>query len=285
MNRSSIIFSRALAIAEPNATAILLLVLGVLIAISVLFSRGADRLGVPVLLVFILLGMLGGSEGIGGIWFDNYALAVRFGTVALVLILFDGGLNTEAAAVREAIYPATILATVGVALTAGIVALAARALRLSWPEALLLGAVVSSTDAAAIFAVLRGAKLNLQRRVGRLLELESCINDPMAVILTLLVIHTLPGGRSSIWRALLGVPIQLAVGAGVGFILGYGGAWLLRRARVTTIGLLPALTLAIAFVSFGRNHGAGQRVSCRLRDGRRHRQQRAAVSQRLGARA
>ena len=154
MNRSSIIFSGALAIAEPNATAILLLVLGVLIAISVLFSRGADRLGVPVLLVFILLGMLGGSEGIGGIWFDNYALAVRFGTVALVLILFDGGLNTEAAAVREAIYRATILATVGVALTAGIVALAARALRLSWPEALLLGAVVSSTDAAAILAAM-----------------------------------------------------------------------------------------------------------------------------------
>src|SRR5262249_29082289 len=156
VNTTELMLSAPLAIAEPNATAILLLVLGVLIAISVLFSRGADRLGVPLVLVFILLGMLGGSEGPGGIWFDNYALAVRFGRVALVLILSDGGLNTEAAARREAIYPATILATIGVALTAGIVALLARAMRLPWSESLLLGAVVSSTDAAAIFAVLRG---------------------------------------------------------------------------------------------------------------------------------
>src|SRR5262245_41294011 len=195
-----------LATAEPNATAILLLVLGALMAISVLFSRGADRLGVPLVLVFIVLGMLGGSEALGGVWFDDYTLAVRFGTIALVLILFDGGLNTEASAIREVIYPASILATVGVAITAALVALAARAMRLPWSEALLLGAVVSSTDAAATFAILRGGNLQLKRRVGRVLELESCINDPMAVILTLSVIHVLGGGHASIWKALLDVP-------------------------------------------------------------------------------
>ena len=144
---------------EPNATAVLLLVFGLLIAVSVLLSRSVDRLGVPVVLLFLVLGMLGGSEGLGGVWFDDYELTVRVGTISLILILFDGGLNTSIASVRSVLAPASVLATLGVVLTAGGVALAGRALGLDWNAALLLGAVVSSTDAAAVFAVLRGGQL------------------------------------------------------------------------------------------------------------------------------
>jgi cell volume regulation protein A len=238
---------------EPEATAVLLLVLGTLVATSVLFSRMANRLGVPVALFFLVLGMLGGSEGIGGVEFENYGFAVRLGTAALVLILFDGGLNTSSSSIRSALLPAMALATVGVALTAGLVAVSARLFGVPWPQALLLGAVVSPTDAAAIFAMLRGAGLRLKPRVGHVIEVESCLNDPMAVILTTGMIEFAKSGAGAghAMQALLWeVPIQLAVGAGMGFIFGYTSRLLLRRAHRISPGLLPALTLAIALLSF-----------------------------------
>jgi cell volume regulation protein A len=238
-------------VTEPGATAILLTVFGVLIACSVLFSRAVDRLGVPIVLLFLLLGILGGSEGIGGLHFDDYGLAVRIGTIALVLILFDGGLNTSARSIRSVLAPASWLATAGVLMTAGIVTLAGRAFSLTWGEALLLGAVVSSTDAAAVFAVLRGGRIQLRGKVGRTIELESCVNDPMAVILTLSLVDFLSRGSMSWSWTLLAVPLQLIIGAGVGLLIGWVGKWLLWRVRIETVGLYPALTLALAFVSFG----------------------------------
>ena len=155
---------------EPQATALLLATCGLLLGVSVVFSRASTRIGVPIALLFILVGMLAGSEGLGRIAFDDYRFAFRLGTLALALILFDGGLNTPLASVRRAAAPAGVLATVGVAGTAALVAAAAHALGLGWREALLLGAVVSSTDAAAVFAVLRGSGLQLKRRVGVTLE-------------------------------------------------------------------------------------------------------------------
>jgi len=240
-----------LAIVEPYSTAVFLLVVGVLIGVSGLISKTADRLGVPVVLLFLVLGMLGGSEGLGGIEFTDYSVAVRLGTMALVLILFDGGLNTSFSSIRQVIGPASVLATFGVAATAGLVALSAWVLGLPWPAALLLGAVVSSTDAAAVFAVLRGGGASLKPRVGRTIEVESCINDPMAVILTTTMIQFLTAEQPLGWRPLLDVPIQLAVGAGVGIVLGFLGVFVLRRVRLGTVGLYPALTLALAFFSFG----------------------------------
>ncbi len=240
-----------LAMVEPQGTAILLLVLGLMIAFSVLFSRHIDRLGVPIVLLFLVLGMLGGSEGMGGIAFADYGVAVRVGTIYLVLILLDGGMNTSWGAVRRIIVPAGILATAGVALTAALVALFACALGLAWTEALLLGAVVSSTDAAAVLAVLRGGRLSLQPRVGNTLEVESCINDPMAVILTVTMIEVAKSPDALRWTLLVGVPLQLAVGVMVGVLLGYLGRRLVRRVHLPTVGLYPALTLALAFLSFG----------------------------------
>jgi cell volume regulation protein A len=148
-------------VAEPLATAIFLATVGILLAVSVLFSRTTERFSLPVALLFLVIGMLAGSEGIGGIAFENYGFAFRLGTAALVFILFDGGLNTSLSAVQEAIRPAGVLATAGVIGTAALTGLAAHLLGFDWPAALLLGAIVSSTDAAAVFAVLRGSGVNL----------------------------------------------------------------------------------------------------------------------------
>lgn len=237
---------------EPAATALLLTTCGLLLGASVLFSRASQRIGVPIALLFLLLGILAGSEGIGGIVFADYGLAFRLGSLALALILFDGGLNTPLREVRNAWAPAGLLATVGVALTGALMAVLAHFFGLSWPEALLLGAVVSSTDAASVFAVLRGSGLSLKRRVGVTLELESGLNDPVAVILTTALSHNLlhPGGIEG-WRLGVDVITQLALGATVGWAIGTAGRQLLGRLRLVSGGLYPAFTLSLALLAFG----------------------------------
>jgi cell volume regulation protein A len=246
---------------EPLPTALLLTIFGVLLAISALFSRASQRVGVPVALLFLGIGVLAGSEGIGGIPFNDYRLAFRLGTVALTLILFDGGLNTSPAQVRRVLAPAALLATVGVVGTAALVAAAAHWLGFEWPVAMLLGAVVSSTDAAAVFAVLRGSGLSLKRRVGTTLELESGINDPVAVILTTVLTSYLVNPASSPgWRVALEVVREIVVGGALGLAIGYGGRALLARYRLPAGGLYPALTLALALLAFGVPtlvHGSG----------------------------
>jgi potassium/hydrogen antiporter len=250
-----------MAVHEPEAIALLLLTCGLLLAISVLFSRASQRFGVPIALLFLGVGMLAGSEGLGGIEFNNYRFAFRIGVLALALILFDGGLNTPLNAVRRAAGPAGVLATVGVAGTATLLAVGAHFLGVGWREALLLGAVVSSTDAAAVFAVLRGSGLQLKRRVGVTLEVESGINDPMAVILTTVLTQNLltPGSTMSWWIP-VEVTVQIAVGALVGAGVGYGGRYLLSRLALATGGLYPVMTLALGLVAFGLAtliHGSG----------------------------
>lgn len=246
---------------EPQATALLLATCGLLLGVSVIFSRASQRFGVPIALLFLVVGMLAGSEGIGGIDFTDYHFAFRLGTLALALILFDGGLNTPLSAVRRAAGPAGILATVGVAGTAALVAAGAHLSGLGWREALLLGAVVSSTDAAAVFSVLRGSGLQLKRRVGVTLEVESGINDPVAVILTTVLTHNLltPGAAAG-WRIPVEIVIQIAVGGVVGAGVGYGGRYLLSRLSLPTGGLYPVMTLALGLVAFGLAtivHGSG----------------------------
>jgi cell volume regulation protein A len=240
-----------LAAAEPLATAVLLAVFGLLMAFSVLFSRLMERVGVPVVLLFLVLGMLAGSEGVLGVDFDNYAFAYRVGTIALVLILFEGGLNTTLSAIRRSAAPASVLATAGVAATAALVALFARLLGLTWTEAWLLGAVVSSTDAATVFAVLRGGGIRLARRVGTTLEVESGLNDPLAVILTMALVEAARSGSPISWTLAPAVALQLLIGAGVGIALGLGSRSALRRLRLSTAGLYAVLTLALGFAAYG----------------------------------
>jgi cell volume regulation protein A len=238
-------------LAEPFPTAVALLVTGVLLGVAVLASRTSGRLGVPFVLLFLVVGMAAGSEGIGRIAFEDYGLTFRVGTVALVLILFDGGLNTSIASVRRVLAPASLLATLGVAGTAGVTALGARALGFPWAAAMLLGAIVSSTDAAAVFSALRNAGIRIRPRVTHLLEVESGVNDPMAVILTLTVTRALVSGKGVTAWVLADIALQIAVGIAGGAVIGYAGRWLLGRVRPGAAGLYPVLTLAIAFFAFG----------------------------------
>jgi cell volume regulation protein A len=236
---------------EPTPTAIALAIFGALLIVSVLSSRASERAGVPVALLFLAVGVLAGSEGVGGIPFEDYGLAYRLGTVALVLILFDGGFNTPLAAVRRVAAPAAVLATVGVIVTAALLALGAYALGFGAATAMLLGAVVSSTDAAAVFAVLRGSGVHLQKRVGATLEVESGANDPMAVILTTVVTQgLLEPSRGLGWDIPLTVVVQIVVGGALGLAIGFGGRALLARVRVAAAGLYAVLLIGLACLAF-----------------------------------
>jgi cell volume regulation protein A len=237
---------------EPRAIAIFLTAFGVLIVLGVLTARASRRLGVPFALLFLATGVLAGEEAVGGIRFDDYHLAFRFGTVALVLILFDGGLNTPFSAIEMMWKPAALLATAGVIGTAALVAVAGRLLGLGWPEALLVGAVVSSTDAAAVFSVLRGSGLQVRKKLAYALELESGLNDPMAVILTLAfteLVRDPPRGLGA--DLLLDIPWQLGVGLVLGVAIGHGARLLLRRVPLVAGGLYPVITLAVATIAYG----------------------------------
>jgi cell volume regulation protein A len=246
---------------EPFSTALLLLVFGALLGVSALFTRASEQFGLPVVLIFLMIGVLAGVEGIGRIEFDNYGFAFRVGVIALALILFDGGLNTPMSALKRSARPAAVLATIGVAGTAGIFAAGAHFAGLPLAEALLLGAVVSSTDAAAIFSVLRGSGISLKWRVGTTLEVESGLNDPLAVILTTLLTRNLIAPIPLFdWMVLAEIALQIVVGLIVGLGIGYGGAELLKRVRLPSGGLYPIVTLALALVSFGAAtlmHGSG----------------------------
>ncbi|MFO0688407.1 MAG: potassium/proton antiporter [Myxococcota bacterium] len=235
---------------EPEATAAILAAVGILILLAGVASPLSRRLGVPALLIFLLLGMLAGSEGLGGIDFADYGLAYRLGTIALVLILFDGGLNTAPGVLRRAARPAGLLATVSVVATAALMTGFGVALGLEPRLALLAGAVVSSTDAAAVFSVLRGGGVRLRERTAAILEVESGLNDPMAVFLTIVATEFAlgePVDASSVAR-LFGE--QVVVGAAAGFACGHAARVLLPRLHLPAAGLYPVVTLAAAFLSF-----------------------------------
>jgi cell volume regulation protein A len=236
---------------EPAATAVVLGAIGVLLAAAALISPVSQRLGVPALLIVLLLGMVAGSEGLGGIPFDDYGLAFRLGTLALVLILFDGGLNTPVATLRRVALPSSLLATAAVLLTAAVVAAVGVLVGLSLPLAVLVGAVVSSTDAAAVFAVLRGSGVRLKQTSGATLEVESGLNDPMAFLLTVAATEVVLGSRPLGPALIVAGAAQLLVGAAGGLAVGAAARWLLRRAHLPVAGLYPVLTLATACIAFG----------------------------------
>ncbi|WP_027882305.1 potassium/proton antiporter [Meiothermus rufus] len=230
---------------------ILLLIAGILLLLSVLASRLGGRLGVPGLLLFLGIGMLAGSDGPGGIWFDNYALAQLVGTVALVFILFSGGLFTRWSTVRPILGPGLSLATLGVLLTMLLTGAFARwVLNLGWLEALLLGAIVSSTDASAVFSVLRERAVRLRRPLRPLLEFESGTNDPMAIFLTMGLVLLLTRPEVPLWQILPLFVQQMGLGLLLGLLLGLGSAWLLRRVRLGYAGLYAVFSVAIALLVF-----------------------------------
>lgn len=226
--------------------------LAVLLLLSVLASRLSDRFGIPALLLFLALGMLAGSDGPGGIYFDDPALAQSVGIVALIFILFSGGLDTRWSSVRPVFKHGLGLATLGVFLTALIVGLCASwVLGMSLESGILLGAIVSSTDAAAVFSILRSRGVNLKGRLKDLLELESGSNDPMAVFLTIGMIRLLTAPETHPSSLVVMFLLQMAIGAGVGYAAGMLLPRLANRLRLGAEGLYPVLSLSLVLLAYG----------------------------------
>jgi potassium/hydrogen antiporter len=235
-----------------------LLGVSVLLFLSVLASKASAKLGVPALLLFILIGMFAGSEGPGGIEFDYPRLAQSVGVVALVFILFAGGLDTEWASVRPILWHGIALSTVGVGLTAVSVAwFAVRILEFSLLEGLLLGSIVSSTDAAAVFAVLRSKNVSLKNPLKPLLEFESGSNDPMAVFLTIGFVSLLTNKDASLLDLLPMFLLQMPVGALLGWIMGKGMVLAINNFRLEYDGLYPVLSLSLVLFTYGITDALG----------------------------
>ncbi len=229
-----------------------LIALSVLLLVSVVLSKVSDRFGIPSLLLFLGIGMLAGSEGIGGIYFDDPALAQMVGIISLALLLFAGGLGTSWRTVRPVLPQGMALATIGVAITALIVGLlAAHLFGLPLLSGLLIGAIISSTDAAAVFTILRSKGVSLKGSLRPLLELESGSNDPMAVFLTIALLGLLAGTGGSWASVALAFLQQMAIGAVAGILGGEGLAHAINRLRLSYDGLYSVLTLAGALLIYG----------------------------------
>ncbi|KQY81356.1 potassium/proton antiporter [Pelomonas sp. Root1444] len=241
-----------------------------LVLIAIAGALYSHRFGLSHLLVFMVVGMLAGVDGPLGLPFDNYTLAVHVGNLALALILFDGGLRTRWVMVRDGMLPAGLLATVGVAATACMVAALARVvLDVPWAQGLLLGAAVSSTDAAAVFAQFSASKLKLEQRLAATIEVESGMNDPMAMVLTLgLIAWMAPrggqGGEAASGLAVL-MPL-LGQQLGLGALIGVAGgcltaAWVKRLPIEDDHDGLAALLMAalglLLFAATNRLGGSG----------------------------
>lgn len=236
----------------------ILIAAAILVLISVLVSKISDRYGVPALLLFLILGMLAGSDGPGGIYFDDPALAQFVGVIALVLILFSGGLSTDWDLVRPVLKKGLLLSTFGVFITAGVVGLFARILlNFSFIEGMLLGSIVSSTDAAAVFSILRSKGISLKGKLIPLLELESGSNDPMAIFLTVGLIQLITQPDQPPTSLIILFIRQMLLGTLCGFGMGWVTLFLVNHLKLGYEGLYPVLTLSLVFLTFGLTDALG----------------------------
>jgi potassium/hydrogen antiporter len=229
----------------------LILLAAVLLLTGVLLSKTSSRLGVPSLLLFLGLGMLAGSEGLLGVEFEDFALAQRYGIIALAFILFSGGAGTAWRDVRTILVPGVALATVAVLLSAIFLgAIAAAILRLPLLEGMLLGSVIASTDAAAVFSILRSRGVAIVPRLRHLLELESGSNDPAAVFLTvgmIAIIEQTTGGAIDLVGLFV---VQMGVGLVAGWLLARAAVVLINRLHLEYDGLYPVLTIAFVLLTY-----------------------------------
>jgi potassium/hydrogen antiporter len=234
------------------AVEIILLIVGLLLGLSIIATRTTSRFGVPALLLFLVIGMLAGSEGPGGIIFADYQLAQTVGVVALIFILFSGGLDTHWNAIRPVFAQGLLLANFGVLLSALLLGgFAMVLLGFDWQTGLLLGAIVSSTDAAAVFSVMRERGVNLKHNLEPLIELESGSNDPIAVFLTLGLVGLITTPGASLLDLIPSFMLQMSLGAGGGWLFGLLIVWAVNRIRLQQEGLYVVFTLALTLLSYG----------------------------------
>ena len=227
----------------------LMIICGLVLLISITSSKVLYKFGVPILLVFIILGMLFGSDGIVGIYFDNYQLTSELCSMALVLIMFYGGFGTNWSMAKSSAIPSILMSTVGVIITAVLTGLFCDfVLGTTLLEGLLIGAVVASTDAAAVFAILRSQRLNLKGSLAPLLEVESGSNDPIAYMFTLTILTLMKS--SSIGSIVPMLIKQIVFGLLVGTILAKGAVYIIRKANFEVEGFYTIFVIAIAILSY-----------------------------------
>ncbi len=225
-----------------------LLLCGIVMITCIIANRLSSKLGVPVLLLFIVLGILSGTDGILKIQFSDYIITERIASIALIFIMFYGGFGTNWRVARPVAAPAILLSTLGVIITAGLTGLFCHfVLRFPLLEGLLIGSVIGSTDAASVFSILRYKKLNLKHGLASLLEIESGSNDPTAYMLTVMILTLMKAGEMSFWQILLA---QVGLGLLFGFLMAMGAVWVLKRVRFENGGLESIFVVAIALVSF-----------------------------------
>ncbi|WP_102783806.1 potassium/proton antiporter [Thalassospira sp. GB04J01] len=232
---------------------LVILIASILVIVAVFTSLVSFRVGAPLLLVFLFVGLGAGEDGIGGIDFDNAPLAYFIGSIALALILFDSGFETQRRTLKIAAAPSLVLATFGVMITTGVIGgITWLVLDVPWLVALLFGAIVSSTDAAAVFFLLRVGGINLRDRTRSTLEVESGSNDPMAVFLTISLVEliVLGGGDNVAFELLQRFVLQIGLGAIFGLAGGYALVQMINRVKLEP-GLVPIITMACALSLFG----------------------------------
>ena len=236
----------------------ILLIGSILLFVSIIASKTSLTLGVPTLILFLIIGMLAGSDGIGGINFNDPGIAQFLGIVALNFILFSGGLDTKWESTRPILWRGIALSTIGVFITAFSVGLFVHWITdFSLLEGLLLGAIVSSTDAAAVFSILRTKNIILKRHLGPTLEFESGSNDPMAFSLTLGFIYLLQHENASLLTLLFHFFKEMFIGGVAGFVFGKLMVYIINRIRLEVEGLYPVLILSLIFFSFAFTNAMG----------------------------
>lgn len=244
------------------STEFLLLVGSILFFISMLVGKAGHRFGVPVLLLFLIVGMVFGSDGFG-LTFENVQVAQTIGTICLTIILFSGGLDTRFSEIKPVIWPGVVLATLGVFITAILTGFFAYwlsgrmfpALGISLLTAMLLASTFSSTDSASVFGILRSRGLGLKNNLRPLLELESGSNDPMAYMLTIMFMGIIQSGTDpNIGMVILTIVVQLVVGASAGYFLGKGSVVVINRIRMANASLYPILLLIVGIFIFAATY-------------------------------
>lgn len=229
----------------------ILLLIAVLIFVSVISSKLSDKFGIPILLLFLTIGMLAGSEGIGGIYFDNAQLAKSIGVVALIFIIFSGGFDTKWKDTQSVILPGAVLSTAGVLMTAIFTGLfAVYILKFSLMEGMLLGSIVSSTDAPAVFSILRSKRISLKPPLKPLLEFESGSNDPMAIFLTIGFISVLTVKNVGIIALIPKFMLDMSVGALIGYFMSKFILFFIIRLKLGYEGLYPVMMISFVLLTY-----------------------------------